>query len=161
MLVCTIALYVYKCVACQKRRSDENASDQEVLSDGYGSLEGGTPRCLGPLDEYDKPKNKKQQEEEVHSPPRSPVVDYLKSGKIAYVSRLVIDQLRVTYGRKKHLLWLHVSYTTSWAMSTSAYIVQSHQTGDTAYVYIKMRYMDMVRFHGKRYEWGGSKATFS
>ena len=39
-------------------------------------------------------------------------------------------------------------------------IVQSHNNGDTAHIYIKMRTKDLRRFHGKRYQWMGEEVTF-
>jgi hypothetical protein len=39
-------------------------------------------------------------------------------------------------------------------------IVQSHKNGDDGYVYIKMRKRDLLRFHGKMYEWDGARVTF-
>ena len=39
-------------------------------------------------------------------------------------------------------------------------IVQSHQDGENAYVYAKIRHADLVRFHAKMYSWGEARAKF-
>jgi hypothetical protein len=40
------------------------------------------------------------------------------------------------------------------------HIVQSHQNSDEGYVYVKMQNRDLVKFHGKMYEWDGARVTF-
>jgi hypothetical protein len=60
--------------------------------DPYGSLDGGSPRNFSG-DEG----NKKGDDEDDDPEPRSPNID-IKSAKRARISRIVIYQLRVTYG---------------------------------------------------------------
>ena len=158
------------CVACQKVRIEEEASDEEVFDDevsyGYGSLDGGTPRAYDRLDddEYDKTNDKEDDNDDAGPPPRSANVD-LKSRKTVHLSRLVVHQLRVTYGVNKDIV-LEAKVTPKHQEATYMVsrvlfskldnfkwrIIQSHQTGDTAYVYIKMHKSDLVMFDGKRYD---------
>jgi hypothetical protein len=68
-----------------------------ICADPYGSLDGGSPRnFLG--DEGNKKGDGKDDDPEDDDPePRSPNID-IKSAKRARISRIVIYQLRVTYG---------------------------------------------------------------
>ena len=38
--------------------------------------------------------------------------------------------------------------------------LESHQDAQSSYVYIKMIHSDLVRFHGKMYEWGEARVAF-
>lgn len=98
----------------QALRVEEEVVLEEEYDDdpeSYGSLDGGSPRDFK-TDEDDKLKgkeNEKEDDDEVGAtdndndddddptPPRSPNVD-IKSAKTAWVSRIVIYQLRITYG---------------------------------------------------------------
>jgi hypothetical protein len=71
---------------------EDSDSEPESDADPYGSLDGGSPRNFSG-DEG----NKKGDDEDDDPEPRSPNID-IKSAKKARISRIVIYQLRVTYG---------------------------------------------------------------
>ena len=153
----------YWLIACQEPRVEEEAFNEGlVFSEGYASLDGRFREDSGEDDDED--------DEEV--PPRSPDVDEKSACKVE-VSSLVIRQLKQhtsTYNEQVlqalvtpnlRRACFMVSHVLFWKLgNTNFRIVQSHEEGDNAYIYIKMRKLDMRRFHGKRYEWMGEQVTF-
>jgi hypothetical protein len=162
------------CIICQKLKvvevedvQEDSNPEHESDADPYGSLDGGSPRnFLG--DEG----NKKGDDEDDDPEPRSPNIN-IKSTKRARISRIVIYQLRVTYGvGQTKILETIVTLNLQPADYVVACVLfskmqdarwrifQPHQNGDDGYVYIKMRNRDLMRFHGKMYEWDGARVTF-
>jgi hypothetical protein len=146
---------------------EDSDSEPESDADPYGSLDGGSPRNFSG-DEG----NKKGDGEDDDPEPRSPNID-IKSAKRARISRIVIYQLRVTYGVGQtkileaivtpnlQLAGYVVACVLFSKMQDARWrIIQSHQNGDDCYVYIKMQNRDLVRFHRKMYEWDGARVTF-
>lgn len=76
----------------------ESDQENEGSADTYGSLDAGRPKNFS-ADEDDKGKEAEDDDDEGDDPPpRSPDVDINKSAKVASIFRIVIYQLRVTYG---------------------------------------------------------------
>jgi hypothetical protein len=174
------------CIICQKLKvvevedvQEDSDAECESDTDPYGSLDGGSPRNFSgdEVDRKGKEGNKNGEDEdddpEDDDPePRSPNID-IKSTKRVRIYRIVIYQIRVTYG-VEHTKILEAIVTPN--LQPAGYVVacvlfskmqdarwriiQSHQNGDGGYVHIKMRNRDLVRFHGKMYEWDGARVTF-
>jgi hypothetical protein len=146
------------CIICQKLKvvegedvHEDSDLEPESDTDPYGSLDGGSPRNFSG-DEGNKKGDDEDDDPEDDDPePRSPNID-IKSAKIARISRVVIYQLRVTYGvRQTKILeaivtpnlqpvgYVVVCVLFSKMQDARWRIVQSHQNGDDGYVYIKMR----------------------
>jgi hypothetical protein len=99
------------CIICQKLKvvevedvQEDSDAERESDTDPYGSLDGGSPRNFSgdEVDRKGKEGNKNGEDEdddpEDDGPePRSPNID-IKSAKRVRISRIVIYQLRVTYG---------------------------------------------------------------
>jgi hypothetical protein len=151
---------------------EDSDPEPESDADPYGSLDGGSPRNFSG-DEGNKKGDGEDNDPEDDDPePRSPNID-IKSAKRARISRIVIYQLRVTYGVGQTKIpeaivtpnlqpagYVVACVLFSKMQDARWRIVQSHQNGDNGYVYIKMRNRDLVRFHGKMYEWDGARVTF-
>jgi hypothetical protein len=158
---------------------EDSDPESESNADPYCSLDGGSPRnFLGDeVDRKGKEGNKNGDDEDDdlkddEPEPRSPNID-IKSAKRARISRIVIYQLRVTYGVGQTKIpeaivtpnlqpggYVVACVLFSKMQDARWRIVQSHQNGDEGYVYIKMWNQDLVRFHGKMYEWDGARVTF-
>ena len=152
----------YWLIACQEPRVEEEAFDEGLVSpEGYASLDGRSGE--------ESAEDNDEDDEEV--PPRSPEVDE-KSATSINVSCLVIRQLKVENGCTDHVLQAVVTpnlqpacFVVSRVLfsklgNTNWRIVQSHDAGDSAHIYIKMPTKDVRRCHGKRYEWMGEQVTF-
>jgi hypothetical protein len=96
--VCCIICQKLKVVAVEEVQEDSDP-ESESDADPYGSLdEGSSINFSGDeVDQKGKEGNKNGDDEDDDPEPRSPNID-IKSAKRARISRIVIYQLRVTYG---------------------------------------------------------------
>jgi hypothetical protein len=158
---------------------EDSDPEPESDTDPYGSLDEGSPRNFSGDEvgqkgkEGNKNSDDKDDDPEDGDPePLSPNID-IKYAKRARISCIVIYQLRVTYVvRQTKILEAIVTpnlqpagYVVACVLFSKMqdarwWIVQSYQNSDEGYVYIKMRNRDLVRFHGKMYEWDGACVTF-
>ena len=150
---------MYWLIACQETRVEDEASDEEeAISEGYASLDGGSGEDSG--------------EDDDARPPTSPNVDE-KSAKRVWLSRMVMRQLRVTVGpyqdnileavvtpNQQPACFVVSRVLFSKLADPNWRIIQSHNNGDTAHIYIKMRTKGLQNFHRKRYQWMGEQVTF-
>lgn len=106
------------------------------------------------------------------SQPQSPTRD-LNIAKEVNISRAVFEQLKIKWGGAQtqvlEAIVIPNDQPACFIVSCMLYdkllhwkwrIVESHQHGESTYVYAKMRHTDLVRFHAKLYGWGEARATF-